>query len=91
MIVLPSRGSRRISKSYIGACGPRLAIVPDWCTSKWAGAFRMPKRRVPPGLAAGSAALSWNSCAEARERRKAGATPAAAPATPMVFRNERRL
>src|SRR6185436_6373514 len=91
MIVLPSRGSRRISKSYIGACGPRFAIVPDWWTSKCAGAFRMPKRSVPPGFAFGSAALTMNSCAAAGERRKAGAAPAAAPATPRVFRKERRL
>ena len=38
MIVWPSRGSRRSSVSYIGLCAPMFATVPDWCTSKWAGA-----------------------------------------------------
>ena len=39
MIVCPSFGSRRSSVSYIGLCGPMLATVPDWCTSKCAGAL----------------------------------------------------
>ena len=42
MIVCPSRGSRRRSVSYIGLCAPILATVPDWCTSKWAGAVWTP-------------------------------------------------
>ena len=42
MMVCPSRGSRRISVSYIGLCAPMFATVPDWCTSKWAGAVWTP-------------------------------------------------
>ena len=53
MIVWPSRGSRRIRLSYIGPWAPMLATVPDWWTSKWAGALWMPYRRVPPRLAVG--------------------------------------
>ena len=39
MIVCPSLGLRRSSVSYMGLCGPMLATVPDWWTSKWAGAL----------------------------------------------------
>ncbi len=39
MIVCPSLGLRRSRVSYIGLWGPMLATVPDWCTSKWAGAL----------------------------------------------------
>ncbi len=39
MIVCPSFGLRRSSVSYIGLCGPMLATVPDWWTSKCAGAL----------------------------------------------------
>ena len=42
MIVCPSRGSRRIRLSYMGAWAPMLATVPDWCTSKWTGAVWTP-------------------------------------------------
>ena len=42
MMVCPSRGSRRMRQSYMGDCGPILATVPDWWTSKWAAALRMP-------------------------------------------------
>ena len=92
MMVCPSFGSRRSRVSYIGLWGPMLATVPDWCTSKWAGALWTAYRRVPPRLAAGSTrmgdAVSW---ASARWRRMKGPTAAAPPTAPAVWRKRRRL
>jgi hypothetical protein len=42
MIVCPSFGLRLSRVSYIGLWAPILATVPDWCTSKCAGAVWTP-------------------------------------------------
>src|SRR5882672_1916590 len=61
MMVLPlSRGSRRTRLSNMQPWLPRLLMVPDWCMSKCGGREVMAYFITPPGLAFGSAALSWN-------------------------------
>jgi hypothetical protein len=62
MMVCPlSTGLRRIRLSYIQPWVPILEMVPDWCTSKCAGALRMPYRNTPPCFAWGSGARSVKS------------------------------
>src|SRR5215510_7969645 len=63
MMVCPSLGSRRSRVSYIGPCAAMFATVPDWCTSKCAGALRTPYRKTPPYLGLGSGARSLKACA----------------------------
>src|SRR5262245_29867006 len=92
MTVCPSFGWRRISVSYIGLWAPMFATVPDWCTSKCAGAVCTEYRSVPPRLAPASGRIGEGvSCASARPRSTTGPTPAAPAAVTAVLRNWRRL
>src|SRR5215510_14673288 len=96
MMVWPlSRGLRRMRLSYMAPCVPILDTVPDWCTSKCAGALRIPYRKTPPRLAVGSGACSLKSGAahtwgvSPRTPRARPYIPSAEPAT--VLSNARRV
>src|SRR5262245_51644726 len=76
--------------SYMGPWAPMLATVPDWWRSKCTGAVCTPYRRVPPGFALGSAALSWKlPCAWAIGNAWGRCAATARPplAMPRRFRN----
>ena len=73
----------------MGDCAPMFATVPDWWTSKCAGAVWTPKRSVPPRFAAGSG-LTVASCAEAEPGTGSREATTAALAAPARLRKVRR-